>query len=48
MAETMYSVDGVGLAALQVGVLRRVVVMDTGDGLIELINPKLWSGAASR
>ncbi|HOA34028.1 MAG: peptide deformylase [Clostridiales bacterium] len=41
MAETMYSVDGVGLAAVQVGVLRRVVVMDTGDGLIELINPEI-------
>jgi len=39
MAETMYKSDGVGLAAPQVGVLRRVVVIDVGDGLIELINP---------
>lgn len=39
MAETMYAANGVGLAAPQVGVLRRVVVIDTGDGLIELINP---------
>jgi peptide deformylase len=39
MAETMYAANGVGLAAPQVGVLRRVVVIDTGSGLIELINP---------
>lgn len=41
MAETMYAADGVGLAAVQVGVLRRVVVVDVGDGLIELINPEI-------
>ncbi len=39
MAETMYAANGVGLAAPQVGVLRRVVVIDAGEGLIELINP---------
>lgn len=39
MAETMYAADGVGLAAPQVGILRRYCVVDTGDGLIELINP---------
>ncbi len=39
MKETMYAENGVGLAAPQVGVLRRVVVIDVGDGLIELINP---------
>ncbi len=39
MAETMYAANGVGLAAPQVGVLKRVVVIDVGDGLIELINP---------
>lgn len=39
MEETMRSAEGVGLAAPQVGVLRRVVVIDVGDGLIELINP---------
>ncbi len=39
MAETMYAVDGVGLAAPQVGVLRRYCIVDTGDGLVELINP---------
>ena len=42
MAETMYAADGCGLAAPQVGVRRRVVVIDTGDsGLLELINPEI-------
>ena len=41
MAETMYAADGVGLAAVQVGVLRNVVVIDVGDGLMELINPEI-------
>ena len=41
MADTMYAADGVGLAAVQVGILRRVVVIDTGDGLMELINPRI-------
>lgn len=39
MKDTMYAKEGVGLAAPQVGVLRRVVVVDVGEGLIELINP---------
>ncbi len=39
MAETMYAADGVGLAAPQVGILKRMVVIDVGDGLIELVNP---------
>lgn len=42
MIETMRAADGVGLAAPQVGVLRRVVVIETPDeGLFELINPKI-------
>ncbi|MBO5570597.1 MAG: peptide deformylase [Clostridia bacterium] len=41
MAETMYHAEGVGLAAPQVAVLRRVVVMDCGDGLIEMVNPEI-------
>ena len=43
MADTMYQAEGVGLAAPQVGILRRVVVIDVGDehGLIELINPEI-------
>ncbi|MBQ9965856.1 MAG: peptide deformylase [Clostridia bacterium] len=39
MAETMYAAEGVGLAAPQVGILRRFCVVDVGDGLIELVNP---------
>lgn len=41
MAETMAAADGVGLAAPQVGILRRAVVIDVGEGLIELINPEI-------
>ena len=41
MKETMYKNEGVGLAAVQVGVLRRVVVIDCGDGFMELINPEI-------
>ncbi|MBE7030390.1 MAG: peptide deformylase [Ruminococcaceae bacterium] len=41
MTETMYDADGVGLAAPQVGILRRVVVIDVGDGVLELINPEI-------
>ncbi|NCC16440.1 MAG: peptide deformylase [Clostridia bacterium] len=39
MAETMYAANGVGLAAPQVGILKRVVTIDVGEGLVELINP---------
>ena len=39
MAETMYHAEGAGLAASQVGVLKRVVVIDCGSGLVELVNP---------
>ena len=41
MKETLYDADGVGLAAPQVGILRRVVVIDDGSGLLELINPEI-------
>ena len=40
-SETMRNANGVGLAAPQVGILRRVVVIDIGEGLIELVNPKI-------
>ncbi|MFC4766069.1 peptide deformylase [Effusibacillus consociatus] len=43
MAETMYDADGVGLAAPQVGISKRVIVMDCGEGLIEMINPVIVS-----
>ena len=38
MADTLYESNGVGLAAPQVGILKRVVTIDVGDGLIELVN----------
>lgn len=41
MKDTMYQADGVGLAAVQVGILKRVVVIDVGDGVMELINPEI-------
>ena len=43
MCETMYAADGVGLAAPQVGILRRYCVIDVGEGVIELINPVIVS-----
>lgn len=41
MVDTMYKDEGVGLAAPQVGVLRRAVVIDIGEGIIKLINPEI-------
>lgn len=41
MADTMYKAEGAGLAAPQVGILRRVVVVDDGNGLVELVNPEI-------
>ena len=41
MAETLKVAEGVGLAAPQVGILRRVCIVDVGDGVIELVNPKI-------
>ena len=41
MAETLEEANGVGLAAPQVGILRRVVLVDTGEGILELINPTI-------
>lgn len=40
MAETLHKADGVGLAAPQVGVLRRAFVMDVGEGIIDVVNPE--------
>ncbi len=48
MAETMYKAEGVGLAAPQVGILRRFCVVDVGDGLIELINPVITEKSGSQ
>jgi peptide deformylase len=41
MAETMHHADGVGLAGPQVSFLRRVVVIDVGEGVVEMINPEI-------
>ena len=41
MTETLYEANGVGLAAPQVGILRRVVVIDTGEEIVEMINPEI-------
>ncbi|HHY43034.1 MAG TPA: peptide deformylase [Thermoanaerobacterales bacterium] len=41
MLETMAEAEGVGLAAPQIGILKRVVVIDVGEGPIELINPEI-------
>ena len=41
MLDTMYEAMGVGLAAPQVGVLKRIVVIDVGDGPLVMINPKI-------
>ena len=41
MEETMYLEDGVGLAAPQVGALRRIFIVDDGEGLVEFINPEI-------
>ena len=49
MAETMHAANGVGLAAPQVGVLRRIVVIEVEEGqLIELINPKIVAYAGEQ
>ena len=41
MLDTMYDAEGVGLAAPQVGVLKRIVVIDIGDGPVVLVNPRI-------
>ena len=48
MYDTLKQHNGVGLAAPQVGILKRAVVIDTGDGLIELINPEIIEQSGSQ
>ena len=48
MAQTMYKYEGVGLAAVQVGILKRAIVIDVGEGLIELINPEIVKATGSQ
>ena len=47
MSQTMYHADGVGLAAPQIGVSQRIIVIDVGEGLIELINPVITASEGS-
>ena len=48
MADTMYKVEGVGLAAPQIGILRRFCIVDVGDGIIELVNPVIVEQSGSQ
>ncbi|HHX94648.1 MAG TPA: peptide deformylase [Clostridia bacterium] len=41
LKDTLYEANGVGLAAPQIGISKRVVVIDVGEGLLELINPEI-------
>ncbi|SJZ30944.1 peptide deformylase [Selenihalanaerobacter shriftii] len=45
MADTMHDADGVGLAAPQIGVSKKIFVVDIGEGLIKLINPELMESS---
>ncbi len=48
MTESLIKAEGVGLAAPQVGIVRRVVIVDTGDEILELINPTLVETAGEQ
>lgn len=48
MLDTMYEAEGVGLAAPQVGVLKRIVVIDVGEGPIVMINPEILETSGSQ
>lgn len=48
MADTMYKTDGVGLAAPQIGVSKRIIVVDDGNGLIALVNPEIVAAEGSQ
>lgn len=48
MLDTMYDAEGVGLAAPQVGVLRRIVVIDVGEGPIVMVNPVILETSGSQ
>ncbi|MCI5839129.1 MAG: peptide deformylase [Peptoniphilaceae bacterium] len=41
MAQTMYEDEGIGISAVQVGILKRIIVVDVGDGLYKMINPEI-------
>ncbi len=48
MEDTMYVEDGVGLAAPQVGSLRRVFIVDVGEGIVEFINPEILESSGEQ
>lgn len=48
MAETMEEANGVGLAAVQVGILRKVFIVDIGEGITEYINPEIISTSGTQ
>ena len=48
MADTMAEANGAGLAAVQVGVLRRAFVVDVGDGLMEFVNPQILEASGEQ
>ena len=48
LAETLANANGVGLAAPQVGILRRAVLIDVGEGVVEIINPKIVYESAEK
>lgn len=48
MLDTMYDADGVGLAAPQVGILKRIVVIDVGDGPVVMVNPEILETSGSQ
>lgn len=48
MLDTMYDADGVGLAAPQVGILKRIVVIDIGEGPVVMINPEILESDGSQ
>ena len=47
MRDTMYDAEGAGLAAPQIGISKRVIVVDVGDGLIEMVNPEIIESSGS-
>lgn len=48
MKETMYAFDGIGLAAIQIGVPKRMIVVDPGDNYMELINPVITDSSGQK
>jgi peptide deformylase len=48
MRDTLYAAEGVGLAAPQIGIPKRIIVVDIGDNFIELINPEIISSEGSQ